>query len=86
MRAEHPANTILIAKRYGYKGETDRRIVKGPGMMSLATLIGLVAACLTTTAYAPQAIKTWRTRSTKDVSLGMFALMVTVSRSGLYTA
>jgi MtN3 and saliva related transmembrane protein len=46
-------------------------------MMSLATAIGLVAACLTTIAYAPQAIKTWRTRSTKDISLGMFALMVT---------
>jgi MtN3 and saliva related transmembrane protein len=46
-------------------------------MMPLATLIGLVAACLTTIAYAPQAIKTWRTRSTGDISLGMFALMVT---------
>ena len=45
--------------------------------MSLVMLIGLVAACCTTIAYAPQAIKTWRTRSTKDISLGMFVLMVT---------
>lgn len=45
--------------------------------MSLVMLIGLVAAFCTTFAYAPQAIKTWRTRSTKDISLGMFLLMVT---------
>jgi MtN3 and saliva related transmembrane protein len=46
-------------------------------MMSLAMLIGLAAACLTTVAYAPQAIKTFRTRQTRDISLGMFVLMVT---------
>jgi MtN3 and saliva related transmembrane protein len=46
-------------------------------MMSLAMLIGLFAACCTTLAYAPQAIKTWRTRQTRDISLGMFVLMVT---------
>jgi MtN3 and saliva related transmembrane protein len=45
--------------------------------MSLAMLIGLAAACLTTVAYAPQAIKTFRTRQTRDISLGMFVLMVT---------
>jgi MtN3 and saliva related transmembrane protein len=46
-------------------------------MMPLAMLIGLAAACCTTLAYAPQAIKTWRTRQTRDISLGMFVLMVT---------
>jgi MtN3 and saliva related transmembrane protein len=40
------------------------------------TVIGLLAAFCTTLAYAPQAIKTWRTRSTADISLGMFSLMV----------
>lgn len=40
------------------------------------TLVGLLAAFCTTLAYAPQAIKTWRTRSTGDISLGMFSLMV----------
>jgi MtN3 and saliva related transmembrane protein len=45
--------------------------------MSVVTLIGLVAAFCTTLAYAPQALKTWRTRQTRDISLGMFALMVT---------
>lgn len=41
------------------------------------TWIGMAAALLTTAAYAPQAIKAWRSRSTKDVSLAMFTLMVT---------
>jgi len=40
------------------------------------TWIGIAAACLTTAAFAPQAIQAWHTRSTKDVSLAMFALMV----------
>jgi MtN3 and saliva related transmembrane protein len=65
-----------IVTARGYKDERDRKSGGDCGMMSLAMTIGLVAACLTTIAYAPQAIKTWRTRSTKDISLGMFALMV----------
>lgn len=40
------------------------------------TWIGIAAAILTTAAYAPQAIHAWRTRSTKDVSLPMFLMMV----------
>lgn len=41
------------------------------------TWIGSIAAVLTTVAFAPQAIKAWRTRSTEDISLIMF-LMLTV--------
>jgi len=37
-----------------------------------STLIGLAAAFCTTAAFLPQVIKTWRTRSTKDISLAMF--------------
>lgn len=40
------------------------------------TSIGIAAAVLTTAAYAPQAFKVWRTRSTRDVSLAMFLMMV----------
>jgi MtN3 and saliva related transmembrane protein len=40
------------------------------------TWIGIAAAILTTAAFAPQAIQAWRTRSTKDVSLSMFLMMV----------
>ncbi len=44
--------------------------------MTTTTLIGLAAATCTTIAFVPQALKAWRTRSTKDVSLSMFVLMV----------
>lgn len=38
--------------------------------------IGIVAGSLTTLAYLPQVIQVWRSRSARDVSLGMFSLMV----------
>jgi MtN3 and saliva related transmembrane protein len=39
-------------------------------------LIGFAAATCTTVAYAPQVIKVWKTRSTGDISLCMFLVMV----------
>ncbi|VVB98664.1 PQ loop repeat protein [uncultured archaeon] len=39
--------------------------------MAFAQVIGLVAAFLTTIAVVPQAIKTFKTRSAKDLSLKM---------------
>lgn len=36
--------------------------------------IGLVAGALTTIAFVPQFWKTWRSRSARDISLGMFVL------------
>lgn len=39
------------------------------------TMLGLIAACLTTGALIPQAIKTWSTRKTGDLSLSMFLMM-----------
>ena len=44
--------------------------------MSWVTLIGSAAAICSTVSYLPQVIRTWRTRSTHDISLGMFAVMV----------
>jgi MtN3 and saliva related transmembrane protein len=43
--------------------------------ISLISFIGFAAAFCTTTAYLPQVIRTWRTRSTADISLGMFSVM-----------
>ena len=40
--------------------------------MDLITIIGLVAGSLTTISFLPQAIKTWRSKSAKDISLAMF--------------
>jgi MtN3 and saliva related transmembrane protein len=44
--------------------------------MSLVTAVGLLAAVLTTAAFVPQVVKTWRTRSTADISLEMFLILV----------
>jgi len=43
-------------------------------MMDTITIIGLIAAAFTTIALFPQLIKVWKTKSTKDISTGMFAL------------
>lgn len=43
--------------------------------MPAETVIGLLAATLTTVAYVPQVLRAWRTRSTHDISLPMFMLM-----------
>lgn len=44
--------------------------------MIAETALGLLAGTLTTIAFVPQVMKTWRTRSTQDISLGMFAILV----------
>ena len=43
--------------------------------MDLATVIGLVAAFLTTFAFLPQSIKTIRTKHTKDLSLATLIMI-----------
>jgi MtN3 and saliva related transmembrane protein len=45
--------------------------------MSISTLIGLFAAFCTTAAFVPQVLRTWKTRSTEDISLGMFVFYST---------
>ncbi|MEK6551315.1 MAG: SemiSWEET transporter [Pseudomonadota bacterium] len=45
--------------------------------MDATTLLGIAAGSATTLAFIPQVIKTWRTRSTHDISLGMFLLFST---------
>jgi MtN3 and saliva related transmembrane protein len=43
-------------------------------MIDTITLIGLIAAAFTTVSLFPQLIKVWKTKSTKDISTGMFLL------------
>ena len=43
--------------------------------LDATTVLGLAAASLTTAAFLPQVIKTWRTRKTRDISLGMFLVL-----------
>lgn len=40
------------------------------------TLVGYVAAVSTTVAFVPQVARAWKTRSTGDISLGMYLLLV----------
>jgi len=35
-------------------------------------MVGLMAGTLTTISFLPQALKTWRSKSAKDISLAMF--------------
>ena len=39
-------------------------------------IIGLIAAFLTTSAFVPQAVKIWKTKEVKDVSLTMYFVML----------
>ncbi|WP_142714830.1 SemiSWEET transporter [Fodinibius sediminis] len=40
--------------------------------MSMTMILGLVAGMLTTIAFIPQVVKTWKTKSADDLSLGMY--------------
>ena len=42
--------------------------------ITFANCVGTVAGILSTLAFFPQAIKVWRTKSTQDLSLAMYAL------------
>jgi MtN3 and saliva related transmembrane protein len=42
--------------------------------MDTVTVIGLIAAVFTTVSLFPQLVKVYRTKSTKDISTGMFTL------------
>ena len=42
--------------------------------MDYVTMIGLAAAAITVVSLFPQLVRIWKTKSTKDISLGMFLL------------
>jgi len=42
--------------------------------MKFTTLLGLMAACLTTISFIPQAIKTIKTKITSGISLSMYTV------------
>jgi MtN3 and saliva related transmembrane protein len=45
--------------------------------MEPVKILGLVAGALTTVAFVPQVVKTYQSRSAKDLSLGMFLIFCT---------
>jgi len=42
--------------------------------MEIITILGLTAALFTTVSLFPQLLRVYKTKSTKDISVGMFAL------------
>ena len=44
-------------------------------MAEFITYLGLLAGTLTTIAFFPQVIKTWKTKKTEDISLVMFLIL-----------
>ncbi len=42
--------------------------------MTPPDILGMIAGTLTTIAFVPQVVKTWRSKSTHDISYGMFIL------------
>lgn len=45
--------------------------------MESITIVGLAAGFCTTIAFLPQAVKTWKSKSAKDLSLGMYLIFCT---------
>ncbi len=44
--------------------------------MKIIEIIGLIAGALTTGAFVPQVYKLWKTKSTKDISMSMYIVML----------
>ena len=45
--------------------------------MGLADMLGSIAGVLTTVAFVPQVWHVWKSRSTRDISLGMYLVFTT---------
>ena len=43
--------------------------------MDMISLIGLFAAICTTSAFLPQVLKSWRTKQTRDISIGWLVFL-----------
>jgi MtN3 and saliva related transmembrane protein len=47
--------------------------------MNLIQYLGYLAGALTVFSFLPQVIRTWQSRQTRDLSLHMFAFLITAS-------
>jgi MtN3 and saliva related transmembrane protein len=43
----------------------------------MLTYLGYVAGMITVISFVPQVVRAWRTKQTRDLSLGSFALLIT---------
>ena len=44
--------------------------------METINILGLVAGTCTTIAFVPQVLQVWRTRSARDISIGMYSVFL----------
>jgi MtN3 and saliva related transmembrane protein len=52
-------------------------------MPDTPAVVGTIASVLTISAFIPQALRSWRTKSTKDLSYGTVVLLVSQSAAWL---
>ncbi|MCL6267545.1 SemiSWEET family sugar transporter [Flagellimonas myxillae] len=52
--------------------------------MNTIEIVGLVAATLTTSSFVPQVYKTWKSKSTKDISFTMYSAFFVGTMLWLY--
>ena len=78
----NPKSTLPVGVRARLEVEGDaaaphRARSRHPSPLSHGpvTLLGLVAACVHDGAFVPQVLKTWRSGSSSDLSLGMYGLL-----------
>lgn len=46
-------------------------------LLTSSDVVGFLAGVCTTACFLPQVVQTWRTRTTRDISLGMYLLLTT---------
>jgi MtN3 and saliva related transmembrane protein len=68
---------LFHGKEASILGATRAQGAGGLVNMDRITILGLAAGTLTTIAFLPQLIKTWKTKSASDVSFGMVATFTT---------
>jgi MtN3 and saliva related transmembrane protein len=80
-----PGQVALLEWRWPGNGTLGGTLLRGrtfadspeAKLMALLDYTGYAAALCTTGAYVPQVLRVWRTRSTQDISLRMFLVLVT---------
>lgn len=71
MQAEHGGRPTGGGRAHGPECQA---MYHAPMSIEFTEVVGFVAAVLTTTAFLPQAWKSWRTRDLSGVSLPMYSL------------
>ena len=67
--------TIVNSLRENKRNVNTKRMqVRSESMIDSITILGLIAATFTTVCLLPQLMKVWKTKSTKDISAGMYML------------